>query len=249
MNKYRYYGQINPRDIIKFDNFVYTSDLKGIDSHHSGNLKIKIDNNTVEAIIETESNFDEDLETLKNTLEYLVGGIINTANYFYGYAVDVVLESGGNISKEIYTFPPRIRFLKESDRSLPILDLLSFVMKTPALHRAINDLKSAIKNPMDVGFYCFRAIEAIRQNFLEDNEEDTDKAKKKSWEQMNEKLKINKTYYSKINDNANITRHGKVTSVAGSDMEEILIKAWTVVDRFIMHLNKGKLDEKLTVLE
>ena len=108
------------------------------------------------------------------------------------------------------------------------------------LRRAFNDLSSSIESPIDTGFYCYRAIETIKQYF---GTTVVYKDDRKIWEKMRNDLGIERSDIDYVKHFADITRHGAYTnlnlsilSVSGIDRDKMLKIAWHIIFSFMEYI-------------
>ncbi|MBD1881456.1 hypothetical protein NC997_14080 [Trichocoleus sp. DQ-A2] len=106
------------------------------------------------------------------------------------------------------------------------------------LRRALANLREAIREPNDTGFFCFRAIESIRQHFYEPQDRDTDKP---SWERLRNSLRIDRSWIDALTKSyeAGNQRHGKSPYMSGENRVSAMLHTWKVVDRFCLYLDNG----------
>jgi len=71
---------------------------------------------------------------------------------------------------------------------------------------ALSDLQRALLNHRDSGFYCYRAIESMRQVFLDGD--DTGSAKRDSWKTMREVLQLEEADLMRVKQAGDTRRHG-----------------------------------------
>lgn len=253
MYKYQFIGTIYPADLVKFDDVVFNSENLQVQENGVPikSIKAEINKDSIRVTVESEHNFDSDLETLRNSIQYFCRGLVNASNYYFSTAIDVEIQFGGNTSGQLYSFSPRLRFMSYGDRPLNPLRITELSAQNPLLQRAIGQAIDAVRNPIDTGFHCFRAIEAIRQSFRDPSMEDDGKAKKDSWIAMGNALRIDRGYYAILKDNADITRHGGLKDVSGTDIKTMLEKAWKIIDRYLLFIDGSKkdLDNKFEILK
>lgn len=239
---YQFSGEIYPSGVLNIKDFkLDADDVGGYDNPFNGNLTLLIHDDSVIIKFVTDQDFDSDLDTLRKSLEYFSKIVIDSTNYCFGTAVELYLTWGGNTSKELYTFPPKVNSLFEEKSRRPVepLELIKLAASNIQLRRALEQAKDAINRPMDAGLHCYRAIEAIRRAFLiGDADEGT--PKKRSWEDMNSSLKLTQEFYVLIKEHADVARHGGVKSASSREMEEMLHKTWDIIDRYILYLKGGK---------
>ena len=189
----------------------------------------------------TENNFDSDLDTLRNSLQYFCRIVLNSANFYYGTGVNLFLSMGGNLAKEPFSFSPKVNslFKDQSKRPLAPIRIALLSAKNIQLQRALEQATDAITRSSDAGLHCYRAIEAIRRDFL-NGKADEGSAKKKSWTDMNNSLKLTQAFYSLIKTHADVSRHGGLKDITSPEMEDILHKTWAIIDRYLVYLNSGR---------
>ncbi|MDS3860714.1 hypothetical protein RIF25_07795 [Thermosynechococcaceae cyanobacterium BACA0444] len=89
-----------------------------------------------------------------------------------------------------------------------------------------------MKNPDDTGFYCYRAIESLRQHcILKFNL--NPKNKSVQWEKLREIAQCDEESIRSIEKAAEPVRHGDVASMTSEDRENLFLKTWDIVDRYV----------------
>ena len=239
MKKFLFVGKVYPEESHLTVREIKVGELSGISDKHNHKIRIEVLNSIIRVDFETDAPID--LPTARNSVEYFVSGIIDSYGYYTGSAFDVTLTFGIGDEGE-YTFPPVVNEIKNAQASRPVQpnQLLILSATFPRFHRALGDLREAIKHPMDTSFYCYRAIEAVRQHFLDKRETDDGKAKRKSWEKMANCLHFSKSFKDKLENESSHTRHGGIKDLTSDEVTEILQKAWTLVDRFAVYIQNGQ---------
>ena len=207
--------------------------MEAIDTDISGTATIYIFVSQVSIILNT--NSDSDLPTLKNYMEYLVRTYIDAYGYLSGRGYDVEITSVVNPEGNYTVFGVGIPELEESqnDRPLSFQQLVTAMSKSYHLHRALGDLREAIRSPLDTGFFCYRAIESIRQNFKKEDNDDA-----KSWENLRKSLLIDRNWIDQVKKFADPVRHGDTTYISGEDRILVMQHAWKVIDRFCLYVHR-----------
>lgn len=230
MNSYIFSGKVLPeRANVSITPLEINMDA--IDADISGIATVSIAVSQVSVVLNT--NSDSSLLTLKNYMEYLVRTLIDAYGYLSGRGYDVEITSVVNPEGNYSVFGVGIPELENSqnDRPLSFQQLLTAMAKSQHLHRALADLREAIKSPVDTGFFCYRAVESIRQNFKREEEDDA-----KSWESLRKSLLIDRSWIDKIKKFADTARHGDTPYISGKDRILIMQHAWKVIDRFCLYV-------------
>ena len=199
-------------------------------------------------------NSIKDLETLRNCVEAIVRNIVDAYGYIEGRGYDIEITSViDSVGKEWMIFPVEIRQIHESksDRPVTFFDLYrllrhsgqrdddSVAFKLNQLRRAFADLREAIRSPADTDLFCYRAIECIRQCYLDPDKEDNDSERKRSWERMSKELRISRSWIATLKNTSAVQRHGGLMGRTANERVEAMRRAWRVVDRFIMSAKDG----------
>jgi hypothetical protein len=243
MFNYQFTGYIEPQEILEFNKVTLRScDTHSLGANIAGDIEILLNEYSVIITFVTNYNFDNDLETLKNSLEYFVNNFLSACNYFYGTCARCRLTQGLYNYKQLYSFLPKNRslFNKINERPFPPKEVAEISLKDPQISRAITQATEALKYPIDTGFFCYRALEALRQTFIADGVMDNDEIRLKSWKEMGKILKVELSYIELIKNNAGIFRHGKVKNINGADIQEMIDRTWKIIDRFLVYAHNGK---------
>ena len=118
------------------------------------------------------------------------------------------------------------------------------ILETPgdkqrSLRRALVDFREAIRSVEDTAFFCFRAIEDLRQYFVVVEDRDV----KTSWNELAQKAKIPEETMAFVKDVlrpiAIPARHGNAKDIGQAERIEMLAHTWKVIDRFISENLEG----------
>lgn len=99
-------------------------------------------------------------------------------------------------------------------------------------------MREAIRQPNDTGFFCYRAIESIRQHFYEPQDGKKDGP---SWERLRSSLRIDRSWIGALTESyeASNQRHGKTPYMSGENRVSAMQHTWKAVDRFCLYLDNG----------
>ncbi len=104
----------------------------------------------------------------------------------------------------------------------------------PLIRLALADLRSALESPDETVMLCFRAIESVRQWFLQGDSDDG-QARKESWVAMRTTLNVSQDDIRSLERLAMDRRHGGVAPPPAADRERAMRLARDVVARLIDH--------------
>jgi hypothetical protein len=180
-----------------------------------------------------------DLYTLKNVIEDTVRSVVDAFGYLTGRGYDVEITSSTDQNGMQAVFGVGIPELEEegkhNERPLTLEKIMDNLGKSVFLAPALADLREAIRSA-HTGFFCYRAIESLRQHFRQPNDNDD---KKPSWERLRTSLRIDKTWIDGVKKYADSQRHGENTFVSGQERVRIMQRTWKIVDRFLIYLESG----------
>lgn len=178
---------------------------------------------------------DVDMETLKNYIDTTVRAVIDTLCYLWGRGYDVEITSAIGADDKNYVFGVGIPILEKTknDRPLTLDQLWPLAYQNEHLRHALADLREAIRSPADTGFFCYRAIESVRQHFVSDDD------KAKSWELLHSALCSERSWTDPVKKYADQPRHGKPIYVSDSARADLFQRTWKIIDRFCIYLHRG----------
>lgn len=93
----------------------------------------------------------------------------------------------------------------------------------------------AMKTPDDTGFYCYRAIESLRQYCIVKFQLDP-KKKPDQWKKFKGIAGCDEAILNKIKMAADEVRHGGVLPVTSQDRELLFISTWDVVEAYLTNI-------------
>lgn len=190
-----------------------------------------------------------DFETLRNIILEFIHGHTDSFGYLHGLAYDVEITSiSGDQNEPYLIYGVQINEIEKDYNNRPINDLNKILPLMAGDNRHLryifSDLRRAIKYPNDTGVHCYRAIETIRQFFLDGDPHDKD-ARKQSWEKLRNSLNVTEDYLKSVEKYSLSARHGRPILMTGLKRVEIMKQTWKVVDRFLVYLdgNQKSLDK------
>ncbi|GEM_PF-1642232 len=202
-------------------------------------IKISISKSQISALVNIASE-TIDILTLRNTVAETIRMVVDSCGYLLGqgYEVDIVSVTDENNTHIV--FDVSIGALATNSVNLPerFDRLARLAGGSPYLQWALTNLGDAIKRPRDTGFHCYRAIENVRQAFVESQDKSEEA---KSWDTMNSALKIKKEFSMYLLEYSKPQRHGWTKPMTESIRVELMRRARQIVDRYCIYLERGKL--------
>lgn len=246
MKTYTFSGKILP-ERANVDMTPLEIELNAGSANFKGKATIAISVSQISVVLNVET--DIDIFTMKNAVEHIIRVLIDSYGYISGRGYDVEITSVVDPNNKQTVFGIGIAELEaiQNERPLPFPKIVQIALQSKQLQHAFFNLRESIRSVWDTGFFCFRAIECIRQDFRESN----DKDEKKSWERLNNNLRIKKTYLEEVRKFALPQRHGRMPEMTGTQRVELMKTAWSVVDRYALYLqgDKKPLSVKLDTLQ
>ena len=191
----------------------------------------------------------EDLETLRIIIESVAQGAVDSFGYIEGRGYDVEISSVIASTGEQWTvFGVEIAAIQASkgDRPVSFGELYTLLttrdqsqdetvsFRLMQLRIALGDLREAVRSPKLTAFFCYRAIESLRQCYLGPDERDDEAERRDSWKRMRNELRIDRSWISQIQEASTVERHGGHKEMSGEQRVDLMLHTWKVVDRFIM---------------
>lgn len=240
MSNYVFTGKLIPElGNIRFNIFIPLH-MHAVDAGLQFNIIISIFNSQISATVK-DVNGSFDLQFLRNYVRDVIRVFVDTLNYIYGCGYDIQITTVIDVNTGQQTVfgagIPEL-FEAQSERPLAIEKVCSLAQNSPLLCRALANLREAIRQPNDTGFFCYRAVESIRQYFYEPQNGKKDKP---SWERLRSSLRVDKSWIDALTEfhEANNQRHGKTPYMSGEKRVSAMQYAWKVVDRFCIYLDNG----------
>lgn len=243
METYTFAGKVLPEradiNISPFEiNFNHTS--------IQGTLIISISVSQISAILKVET--DQTVYTLRHAVEHAIRTLIDSYGYITGRGYDIEITSvvAPNSVQTVFGVGiPELEAIEE-ERPLNFAATSLLALESNHLQHALANLREAIRSPWDTGFFCYRAIECIRQSFREE----TDDGERLSWERLNQNLRVDEDYSRALIEFALPQRHGEMPEMTGEQRVAMMKTAWRIVDRYCLFLseNNGPLSEDHDVL-
>jgi hypothetical protein len=102
----------------------------------------------------------------------------------------------------------------------------------PHLRHALADVRQALVLDDDCAFYCYRAIESLRQNYVEGDHDDRN-VRDASWEALRNALNVTRTEIDEIREAAMPRRHGGHLDLDYAKRVEMVITTRKLVGRYV----------------
>jgi hypothetical protein len=182
----------------------------------------------------------KNLFTLRNIVEDAVRTLLDIAGYYAGYGYDaeiVQLVRPSSPEKLVFGIdvPALSGLVKRA--GITMNDIFHLLSKPEGsyLRHALADTREAIKSPRDTGFFCYRAIEslknccAIRNNLASDKDQ--------AWELFRTTYSVDKDEIMSIKTFADPVRHGnsmEAKPLSDGKRAEIFEKTWNIINQYIL---------------
>lgn len=236
MEPYIFTGLVLPQRAALSLAFPIQVDFK--DGRPSCLLKVSIVLNQVWVSVDS-SNVAWKLHDLRNMVRDVLQTHLSMVGYIEGHAYELEITRVVNqTTGDDYVFGidiPCLTSLKEGrDTTSEVQKLWSCCTGDNGIfiHRCLNDLMLAMKNAEDTGFYCYRAIEALRNHAAAEAEILEGKDSEK-WENFRSKAGVERDTIMAVKAAADPARHGTPISLSEEEREKILRSTWLVVRQYI----------------
>lgn len=186
-----------------------------------------------------ESPTEWDIFDLRNVAATILQNELAIVAYLKGYAYDVEIRRVLNRARNIdYVFGIDIPCIAKRKEEINLTKEVEKIHAKTAgdagvyLHRCFADLTAAMKTPDDTGFYCYRAIEALRQYCIVRFGLDPEK-KSEQWSKIRQVARCDEQTLLDIKAAADPVRHGAILGLTSAQRETLFTKTWDVVDGFL----------------
>lgn len=224
-----------------------------LDGSLSFDASIRIVASRIEVSVTTVSGGNH--SSVGNYVDRLVRVLLDAYGYIQGSSYDVyishyidhrTLDSGNWVRP----FTVGSLDLPEDVGGVTFDNLLRIVMVEPSdrhderrvqsvgqLTQALGDIRESIRNPHDTALHCFRAIENIRQCYVEPGDVSGDA--KPSWKRMRTQLRIERSWIDDIAAARHPQAHGDSRMLSGEQREDFVKRVRVLVGRFIASMQNG----------
>lgn len=181
-----------------------------------------------------------DVYDLRNVVRTMLQNEISFLGFFKGFSYEVEVTRVLNRKLNVdFIFGIDIACITERCRSVSDENIAKLRDKFIGVdgiffHRSLNDFIAAMKNADDTGFYCYRAIESLRQQCARKYDIDL-KNKGQQWEKLREISGTEETILREIKSAADPTRHGDVHSMDSTNRAALLTKTWNIIKSYLDH--------------
>jgi len=172
----------------------------------------------------------------------VVRATLDSLGFHRGASLDIRL-AGGTVNNDIALFLPVSRKIFSTTQSEDVSreTLARYVLaaaQNENLRHALADVREAMRLTEDSSFYCYRAIESMRQQFLPQGVNDNGADREASWVKLRSVFGADRAQIDQIRLAANPRRHGG--AAADADRSVVIehirsTRQW--VDRFAQHLS------------
>lgn len=111
--------------------------------------------------------------------------------------------------------------------------LLNIILREPPLFRAMRDLISGTMEPHASAVNCGRVVDALRRLIAPNLE------RKQGWARFRSILRVERPYVELITNTATAPRHGSFDRIKGDVTNEIAIRTWTLMNRYLEYRKRG----------
>ena len=193
-----------------------------------------------QVIVWIDTDHDWNVFDLRNVVANIVQGHLQMVGYLKGFAYDFELTRVINQDTATdYVFGIDIPCLAERGKNVDLTEALTKLREKTIgkngiyLNRCFSDLASAMKHADDTGFYCYRAIEALRHHCAAANSL-ADASKAAQWQKFREVAGCEEDTLREIKAAADPLRHGQVVGSTSADRERLFTITWNTVDGYLV---------------
>lgn len=193
---------------------------------------------------------DEDVNilSLKNSIEKLARLAADIIGFRIACGYDVEIESVFNTETKEFSIFGVNEPIFDNDQfnvdaaqgiihpeiNISMTDLFTIAGKDTGLIIALSDFRQAIRQPSFTSFYCYRAIEALKNTFPGKNAA--------QWENFRDAANVSEEDIKKVMGKANNLRHGKPADQSWETRKEHMLLTWNIIKNYFS-FSKSNTDE------
>jgi len=236
MKRYYFSGVVHPE---RAQLTIHNLDFKIVDPAGTPSLLLRFNicNNQITAV--AKCLIENEIYTVRNLVKASIEQIVAIVGFVRGYGYDVEIVKACDEENEEYcvfgieipTIESRYGDLDVNEAFLsigPLFDGTEGVF----LRRCLMDLNMAIRHVDDTPFYCYRALESLKQYFAFKLDLDTDNDRE-HWGAMASVISGEEDEVQPIRALAFPARHGVPLAMSDEQRGDVFTRTWGVVERFI----------------
>ena len=239
LNEYRFNYQLTGAVLPERAqiSFGHSTNLPTLLSSPNGNATINVCVAFNQIAVWVNSQFEWDIMDLRNEVSTIIRHQLAIAGLLLGYSYNLeitrVTTPDGMID-HVYgiDIPCLVKKMEGKFSSKEFTGLLvkSSGPKGFILHRCFTDLTLAMQHAIDTAFYCYRAIESLRQHWGAVNDVSDKSAQ---WEGFRNFLGIGKDSINPIRIAAEGVRHGELIPITDQERTELFMRTWDLVEAYL----------------
>jgi hypothetical protein len=177
--------------------------------------------------------------TLRNVVEGDIRTLTDLVGYRRGCSFDVDMISATCDDGRSVIFGNQIPVLQQStarDAGPIEHELIAAIRTNVSAQIVLEDFREAMRSPVQTGFFCYRAIEAMMQSMKEREDEGDAPA----WKTLRSRLNIDRSAIDAVKTHADDPRHGKASSITDSQRANVFRLTDELIRRYLIYLGNGK---------
>ncbi|MEF8842132.1 MAG: hypothetical protein V5A62_10985 [Haloarculaceae archaeon] len=236
-DRYVFHGVIHPqRTGLDVPSKVVTTVQRG---EHQGEAEVHINASIITVTFELEGRLER-IDYLRELVENVVQSVVDPICFLTGLKFSPEITSVLYPNGESQTFRVKIDEVENAVTDGRVIDEVRRITSLYEgesgnyLRRAMADFHMALDAAHETGFYCYRAIESIKQNFHSE-----ERSTAQSWRVMRNTLNIDRDDITYIKQFEDPRRHGDVRDISGQSRVEMLLLTREMILKFINYLSES----------
>jgi hypothetical protein len=241
MNIYHLQGVIHPRR-AQIQNHFFEAKVTHASSGKTATIRARILMNELSVWVETPDEWD--IFDLRNAVRYLIQTELALVGFLLGlfYTVEIVRVIYEALKIDVVyslAIPCIANREKELSFQVALAQLTQLCVGENGLYiqRCMNDLLLAMQQPEDTAFFCYRAIEGLKNHAME-GQAKAPKNKSVQWEYFRNAAGCTREEINFIKTEADRLRHSADLLVKSEDRAVLFTQTWNIVEAYIKSLSK-----------
>ncbi len=212
-------------------------EIQHLTSGRTARVRLSVVLNQIALWIHSEDSWD--LHDIRNVAKNLVQIELAVVGYLHGLVYDFEITRIICAERNIdYVYGIDIPCLANRVPNESMPDAVALLRRKISgtygiyVNRCLSDLMSAMRHADDTGFYCYRAIEALR-NHCASLSGLQDESKAVQWARFREVANCDAATIGSIKEFADPERHGHPSSVTSAGRANLFVQTWDLVDAYL----------------
>jgi hypothetical protein len=239
VNTYHLQGTIHPRR-AQIQDHAFRAKFKHVSTGNTAAVRIRILVNELLGWVETPDTWD--IFDLRNVIRFLTQTDLALVGFLTGhaYTVEIIRVTCETLGIDV-VYGVDIACVASRNKDVPFPSAITKLRQLCVgengayIQRCMNDLLLAMQQPEDTAFFCYRAIESLKNHAVK-SLPDTPQNPARQWDSFRGAADCTREEIDSIKRHADHQRHAADLLTTQEDRALLLSQTWKIVESYIKSL-------------